>query len=68
MRDKMFPRTKHLKMSGRSFQSGLISSLANFLDIVSDPHIKGGGEMDSSLRYQLLGSEQKHWIFNKLTH
>jgi hypothetical protein len=66
---KIFPPTTQLKISGHSFRSGLISSAANFPDIVNDPHVKGWGRWKSNsfLRYELLDCEQKRWIFNKLT-
>ncbi len=66
---KIFPHATNQKISGHSFRSGLVSSAANFPDIVNDPHIKGWGrwKSDTFLRYELLDCEQKRWIFNKLT-
>jgi hypothetical protein len=66
---KIFPPTKHIKILGHSFRYGLISSAANFPDIVNDPLIKEWGRWKSNsfLQYELLDCEQKRWILNKLT-
>ncbi len=61
MLKKLFPTSTGLKISGHSFRSGLISSAANYPDIISDPHVKGWGRWHSHtfLRYELLDCEQK---------
>jgi hypothetical protein len=53
---------------GHSFRSGLVSSAANYPDLINDAHIKGWGRWRSNafLRYEHFDVEQKKYIFNKL--
>jgi hypothetical protein len=66
---KLFPVALGYKVTGHSFRAGLVSSAANYPDIINDPHVQGWGRWKSNafLRYQHFDTAQKQWIFNKLT-
>ncbi len=65
---RVFPPTDGNRITGHSFRSGLISSAANYPDLVQDTHLKGWGRWNSKayLRYEHYDFAQKQYIFHKL--